>query len=120
LELHSEGLDDRIAELLNIWSRAPTLERWQRIVEKVRNPKRQTRIAIVGKYVELVDSYKSLHEALIHGGIANNAKVELQYIDSEALETDAALMEQVKKADGILVPGGFGDRGVEGKIKVIE
>jgi CTP synthase len=119
LELSREGLDDKVTEILNIWSRAPTLERWQRIVDKVKNPKGDVRIAVVGKYVELTDSYKSLHEALIHGGLANDVKVQLDYIDSEALEKEPALMERVLSADGILVPGGFGDRGIEGKIAAI-
>jgi len=120
LELNREGLDDKLAEILNIWTRGPTLERWQRIVDKVINPKSEVHIAVVGKYVHLVDSYKSLHEALHHGGIANDTRVRLEYVDSELLQTDAALMEHVMQADGILVPGGFGDRGVEGKIAAIQ
>jgi CTP synthase len=119
LELSHEGLDDKLAEILNIWSRAPTLERWQRIVERQKNPKTEVRIAIVGKYVDLTDSYKSLHEALIHGGIANDCRVSLDYIDSEALEQDASLMARVREADAVLVPGGFGNRGIEGKIAAI-
>ena len=120
LELSREGLDDKIAEILNIWSRAPALERWERIVDKVKNAKEEVRIAVVGKYVDLVDSYKSLHEAIIHGGIANDCRVRLDYVDSETLESDAALLTRVKEADGVLVPGGFGVRGVEGKIAAIK
>ena len=120
LELSREGLDDKLAEILNIWSRAPTLDRWQRIIERQQNPKHEVTIAVVGKYVDLTDSYKSLHEALIHGGIANDCRVRLDYIDSESLESDAALMGRVLAADGLLVPGGFGDRGVEGKIAAIQ
>ncbi len=119
IELNREGLDDKLCEILNIWSRAATLERWHRIVEKVRRPKQQVKVAVVGKYVELTDSYKSLHEALIHGGIANEAKVVLDYIDSETLESDAKAMQRVIDADAILVPGGFGGRGIEGKIAAI-
>ena len=119
IELHREGLDDKIAELLNIWSRAPSLSRWQRIVDTVRHPKRNARIAIVGKYVELTDAYKSLHEALIHGGLEHHCHVELDYVDSETLVGDAATAERLNGADAILVPGGFGDRGTEGKIAAI-
>jgi len=119
-ELHREGLDDKLAEILNIWSRAPALDRWQRIIDKVKNAKEEVRIAVAGKYVDLVDSYKSLHEALTHGGIANDCRVKLDYIDSEALETDPALLDRVRAADGLLIPGGFGVRGVEGKILAIK
>ena len=121
ISLHQQGLDDKIAELLNIWSRAPSLDRWQRVVEGALHPKSQTTIAIVGKYVELVDSYKSLHESLIHGGLSHNTKVELDYIDSEALGNgDEDTLKRIRAAQGILIPGGFGERGVEGKIKAVE
>ncbi len=119
IELHREGLDNKVAEILNIWSRAPTLERWQRIVDKIINPQAEVRIAVVGKYIELADAYKSLHEALIHGGLANDAKVRLEYVDSEALTHDSQLLETLSGVDGILVPGGFGERGVEGKILAV-
>ncbi|MEK7706087.1 MAG: CTP synthase [Myxococcota bacterium] len=120
IELHREGLDDKLAELLNIWSRPAALERWQRIVDTLRSPQGTVRIAVVGKYVDLVDSYKSLHEALVHGGLANGCKVTLDYIDSEALEKDATLIERVRAADGLLVPGGFGERGIEGKVQAVK
>jgi CTP synthase len=119
LELHREGLDDRIAEILNIWSRAPSLDRWQRIVDRSLNPRDSVKIAVVGKYVDLVDSYKSLHEALKHGGLANDCRVELNYLDSERIEKDPSLLDEIAKADAILVPGGFGERGIEGKIAAI-
>jgi CTP synthase len=119
IELHKEGLDDRIAELLNIWSRAPSLDRWQKIVDKVLRPKQSITIAVVGKYVNLTDSYKSLHEALVHGGIAHDCKVRLEYMDSEKIGEDPALDEALLKCDGILVPGGFGYRGIEGKISAV-
>lgn len=119
IELSREGLDDKIAEVLNIWSRAPTLERWQRVVQKALNPAEEVSIAIVGKYVDLVDSYKSLHEALTHGGLANECRVRLRYIDSESLEKSREELAQLDSADGILVPGGFGNRGVEGKIAAV-
>ena len=115
LELHREGLDDKLAELFNIWSRAPRLERWEHVVEKVKNPRHgEVRIGVVGKYVELHESYKSLNEALAHGGIATDVRVRHVFIDSTKLEEgDLSALEEV---DGILVPGGFGVRGTEGKI----
>jgi CTP synthase len=118
LKLHDEGLDDKICELLNIWSRAPSLEAWQRIVEKVTQPSRQVVIGFVGKYVELTESYKSLNEALVHGGIANDCRVTVRYIDAEEVErvgVEAACAD----VDGILVAPGFGARGTEGKIAAI-
>lgn len=120
-ELHRQGCDDKIAEILNIWSRAPSLDRWKTIVERIESPKDAVHIALVGKYVHLVDSYKSLHEALKHGGIANNCGIHISYVNSEDVESkqDAAL-EALNDADGILVPGGFGERGIEGKIASIQ
>src|SRR5439155_8238557 len=113
LNLHEEGLDDKICELLNIWSRAPGLENWQRIVEKVTQPSRQVTIGFVGKYVELAESYKSLNEALVHGGIANDCRVVIRHVDSEEIERRGAeaLLGDV---DGIVVAPGFGARGNEG------
>ncbi|MGQ0504176.1 MAG: CTP synthase [Myxococcaceae bacterium] len=119
LELHRQGLDERLAEILNIWSRAPKLERWERICEKVYSPSRgEVRVGIVGKYVDLTESYKSLNEALLHGGIGNDVKVELVFVDSQEVETQgpAKLLANV---DAILVPGGFGVRGTEGKIAAV-
>ncbi len=115
---HKEGLDEKITSLLNIWSKKPDLSDWERIVDTIRNPKNQVEIALVGKYVKLKDSYKSLNEALIHGGIANNCRVKIRYIDSEEIETGQVPIPE--DVDGILVPGGFGDRGIEGKIAVIK
>jgi CTP synthase len=119
LMLHDEGLDELIAERLNIWSRAPDLSGWQHVVERMKNPTRgSVKIGIVGKYVHLKDSYKSLHEALVHGGLSSDCRVDLEYIDSEKVEQEGpdALLATM---DGILVPGGFGDRGTEGKIAAI-
>jgi len=118
LHLHKEGLDDRILEKLGIWTGAPNIKPWKKLVEKIKNPKHLVTIGITGKYVELKESYKSLHEALIHGGIANNAKVTLEYINAETLEENDPT-ELLNKCDGILVPGGFGSRGMEGKICAI-
>jgi CTP synthase len=118
LLFHEEGLDEKLLQLLNVWTRSPVLDPWQRLVRTLKQPLYETRIAIVGKYIDLKESYKSLNEALAHGGAAQNARVVLDYVDSENVEKDGgeALLEE---ADGILVPGGFGQRGVEGKIKAI-
>ncbi len=120
LALHQEGLDTKILELLNIWTANPNITPWEKLVHKIKNPKHEVTIAITGKYVDLTESYKSLHEALIHGGLGNDVKVNLRYINAEELEAgDVDLAEMFKGCDGILVPGGFGERGVEGKIKAI-
>ena len=119
LHLHSEGLDDLVAERLNIWSRSPDIGVWQRVVDRFKKPsKGVVRIGVVGKYVHLKDSYKSLHEALVHGGLANDVRVELEYIDSEEVEREGA-EKLLANVDAVLVPGGFGDRGTEGKIQAI-
>ena len=119
LFFHQEGLDEKIVQLLNIWTRAPRLEEWEEIVQVIKNPRGSVDIAIVGKYVNLKDSYKSLNEALIHGGIANRCRVNLHYQDSEILQKEG-VEKFLKKVDGILVPGGFGDRGIEGKILAVQ
>jgi CTP synthase len=118
LRLSEEGLDDKIAELLNIWSRAPRLTEWERIVEKIKSPARTVTIGFVGKYVQLVESYKSLNEALGHGGIANDCKVIIRHIDSEEIEKRGA-EATLADVDAILVGPGFGARGTEGKIEAI-
>ncbi|WP_448875157.1 CTP synthase [Desulfobulbus propionicus] len=118
LKLRQEGVDDRILEKLGIWTGSPNVEPWERLVRKIKNPKNVITIGITGKYVDLRESYKSLHEALIHGGIANDAKVDLQYINAEGLE-DGTDLEKLENCDGILVPGGFGSRGMEGKILAV-
>jgi len=118
LRFHNEGLDEKILEKLNIWTGSPRIEPWTELLHKIKNPSRKVTIGIIGKYVELTESYKSLHESLMHGGIANDAKVELRYISAEDLEHQPA-GDLVKGCHGILVPGGFGERGVEGKIKAI-
>jgi CTP synthase len=116
--LHEEGLDEKLAELLNIWSRAPELDNWQDVVQKIKSPSRLVTIGIVGKYVHLVESYKSLNEALMHGGISDDCRVVLKHIDAEEIEKNGS-DGQLKDVDGILVPGGFGERGTEGKILAI-
>ena len=119
LIFHKEGLDDKIVELLHIWTRAPKLDAWEELVEKYKNPKHSVNIAIVGKYVDLTESYKSLNEALSHGGISNDCKVNLIFIDSENIDDDNCAAT-LGIADGILVPGGFGSRGIEGKICAVK
>jgi CTP synthase len=115
LVFHSEGLDNKIVELLHIWTRSPRLEPWRQLIERFKSPAHEVTIAIVGKYVDLTESYKSLNEALYHGGIANDCRVHLNFIDSETIEEENCA-EVLAGADGILVPGGFGSRGVDGKI----
>jgi CTP synthase len=119
IRFYEEGVDEKIAELLNIWSRAPRLEKWERLVEVIRAPEHTVTIGIVGKYVNLVESYKSLNEALIHGGVANHARVVLKHIDSEPITPHNA-ETHLATLDAILVPGGFGGRGTEGKIAAIQ
>ena len=118
LAYHREGLDRLVVELLNIWTGEPRLDRWEAIAKQIDTATERVTIAVVGKYVDHTDAYKSLHEALVHGGFAHRAHVDFRYIDSEDLETkdEASLLDGV---DGILVPGGFGNRGIEGKIKTI-
>ncbi len=118
LVFHGEGLDEKVVELLNIWTRAPRLEEWEDLVYRLKNPKNEVTIAIVGKYVDLEDSYKSLNEALVHGGLANDCLVQLRYVDSELIEKNG-VGDLFAGADGVLVPGGFGSRGIEGKIEAI-
>jgi len=118
LVFHQEGLDEKIIEILHMWTKAPDLSMWEEIYQKIKNPKDEVTIAVVGKYVDLRDSYKSLNEALMHGGLANECRVNLDYVDSEEIEQDG-MGDGISRADGILVPGGFGQRGIEGKIEAI-
>lgn len=117
LALHENRLDDAVCELLNIWSREPQLEEWRRIVDVIKHPAHQVKIGIVGKYMELQESYKSLSEALVHGGVANNAGVQIEYVDAEHISTRGPSL--LAELDGILVPGGFGKRGSAGKVEAI-
>jgi CTP synthase len=118
LLFRAEGLDEIVCEQLHLSRYQIDLSKWEELVRKVKNPKRTVRIGIVGKYVELADAYKSLNEALIHGGIANDAKTELVYINAEEIERGSWPLE-ITKVDGIVVPIGFGKRGCEGKIAAI-
>ncbi|WP_022853989.1 CTP synthase [Thermodesulfatator atlanticus] len=119
LIFHKEKLDEKIIELLNIWTREPRLTAWEELVWRLKNPKHEVTIAVVGKYVHLKDSYKSLHEALVHGGIPSRTKVNIRYIDSEEI-TQENIAELLNGVHAVLVPGGFGSRGIEGKILAIK
>ena len=119
LIFHREGLDQKIVDLLNIWTGRPHLDAWENVVDRFLRPAHDVTVAIVGKYVNLTDSYKSLNEALYHGGIANDCRVHLCYADSERIEKEG-LGTLLDDADGILVPGGFGNRGIEGMITAVE
>ncbi|MEM7479952.1 MAG: CTP synthase [Acidobacteriota bacterium] len=113
-----EGLDNSILQLLNLPQYDRDMSRWEKLVNKIKNPHHEVRIGIVGKYVELPDAYKSLNEALIHGGIANDASVELVYINAEEIET-GNWPQEIFEVDGLLVPIGFGKRGTQGKIRAM-
>jgi CTP synthase len=120
IRLHQEGLDQQIVDRLNIWSREPDLSGWARTCERIQKPTRgSVKVALIGKYVHLRDSYKSLHEALTHGGLANDLRVETHYVDSEDLLNRDDIEQRLGEYDAILVPGGFGERGLEGKIRAI-
>lgn len=120
LALNKERLDDQVVEKLNIWTKQPDLTPWHDVVETLRHPSHgEVRIALVGKYVNLTESYKSLAEALTHGGIANDCRVYLKYVDAEKIE-ETGVEGWLDDVDGVLVPGGFGERGTEGKVVAIE
>ena len=119
MALHEEGLDRIICKKLGLSMDEPDLSHWEHISEKIREPRHEVNIAFVGKYIGLKDSYKSLTESLVHGGIANDARVTLTWVDSEEIEANGA-DRYLSECDGILVPGGFGHRGIEGKIKAIQ
>ena len=118
LLFHEEGLDERVVDKLNMWTGGPNLSRWVKVVQTVKSPKDTIRIAMVGKYANLAESYKSLHEALVHGGIANEVRVEIDYVDSEKLEEHVIPVDGTR-AEGILVTMGVGPRGTEGKITTV-
>lgn len=119
LKFRDEGVDEKIVEKLNIWTRTPDLANWKGLKKLREETTNVTNIAVVGKYVDLVDSYKSLNEALKHGGFANKTKVELKFVDSEMLEAGDP-KTFLADVNGVLIPGGFGGRGVEGKIRAIK
>ena len=113
---HGEGLDERIVEYLNMWTREPRMQGWEDLVERMKSRTDEVNIAVVGKYVKLTDSYKSLNEALEHGGVFNNTRVNRVYVDADELTGKEDLSSFFADIDGILIPGGFGERGIEGKI----
>ncbi len=117
LQYHREGLDSEVLRHFGVEAPMPDLSRWNDIVDRYENPEGEVTIGVVGKYVGLPDAYKSLNEALVHGGMANRVKVNIRWIDAEVFEQgDAAIAAQLEPMHGILVPGGFGERGSEGKI----
>ena len=114
---HEQGLDDFVVERLGLSAPVADLGDWDAVVDGLLNPEREVTIAMVGKYVELADAYKSVNEALLHAGIQNKSKVKIRYIDAESIEQEGT--GALADVDGILVPGGFGDRGTEGKIATV-
>ncbi len=120
LMYHNQKLDEIVLDRLSIEKKEAHLEQWKQVVEIYNSTEKIVRIALVGKYVELNDTYKSIHEALIHGGIANGARTEIVYVDSENLEKGQSLEETFEGIDGILIPGGFGQRGIQGMILTVE
>ena len=119
LTLFDEKFDEKVAKRLGLEIKKPAMNDWKSMVNTLMNPVKEATIGIVGKYVDLKESYKSLHEAIVHGGIANQTKINIVYIDSEGL-TPKNSSSILSKVDGILVPGGFGERGAEGKIAAIQ
>jgi len=119
LKLHDQGLDKEVCRRLHLDTKEPDLRAWAAMVEKILRPPHQVRIAVVGKYTELADSYKSIHEALVHGGIANEAGVAIHWIASDRFTDQETAGELLATYDGLLVPGGFGVRGVEGMLEAI-
>jgi CTP synthase len=116
MEFHMEGLDDKIVTYLNMWTREPQMKAWEDLVTRIQKRSQEVNIAIVGKYVKLTESYKSLNEALEHAGITNKVKVNRIYVESDRLCEGTELGSHFRDIDGILIPGGFGERGTEGKI----
>lgn len=119
LMLHEEGFDEKVVDALKLEAPEPALNDWEKMVETIKSPSQEVTIGIVGKYTNLKESYKSLNEALVHGGIASDARVNIAYINSEKL-TKGNVAKNLKDVDGILVPGGFGERGAEGKMIAIQ
>ncbi len=117
---YEQNLDDLICERFGINAKEADLSDWDKVIEGLLNAQGEIVVAMVGKYVELPDAYKSVNEALLHAGIHNKTKVKIHYIDAEKLETQSHLMDELKSCDAILVPGGFGERGTVGKMMAIE
>jgi CTP synthase len=119
MSLASEGLDDQILHLLHIEAPPRDLSRWLAMLETLEHPQGEVRICVVGKYVQLEDAYKSLREALMHGGLANHQRVVIEWVEAEELDSSAVAERRLRHADGILVPGGFGKRGIAGMVHAI-
>jgi CTP synthase len=120
IRYHEEGFDTQVLDVFGIHDApAPDLSRWRNVVERVLKPEGEVKIAVVGKYMQVKDSYKSLIEALAHGGLANNVRVNIEWMESEIFEKDDAAV-YLEDMNGILVPGGFGERGTEGKIEAVK
>ncbi|HTL18315.1 MAG TPA: CTP synthase [Patescibacteria group bacterium] len=119
LMLQRERVDDLICRQLHLDTRPPDMAHWQEILRKIIAPQKRVRIGVVGKYIELQDAYKSVYEAIIHGGVGNDCGVEIQKVDAEEIERDGA-EKLLKGLGGVLVPGGFGERGIEGKIQAAQ
>ena len=116
LQLESEHIGDAVCKVLGLQTPPTELTEWTKMVEVFRNPKTRVKIALVGKYVDLHDAYLSVVESLVHGGIANEAGIDLDWVEAEDLKDDATTQARLKDADGIIVPGGFGSRGIEGMV----
>lgn len=119
LMLHQENIDEIIVNHLNIWTKKPDLTSWHKVVDRFMHPKKTVNIALVGKYVDLIESYKSINEALIHAGIAHHTKVNCHYIDAEEVD-NSDIKHHFLGIDALLIPGGFGERGINGKIKAVQ
>ncbi|HEU4829207.1 MAG TPA: CTP synthase [Gemmatimonadales bacterium] len=119
LRFHDQGLDREVCDRLRLETKEPDLTAWKSIVERVLRPAKEVRIAVVGKYTDLHDAYKSVQEALIHGGIPNDAKVRIEWLGSDRFTDQAAAGEILRDFDGLLIPGGFGERGVDGMVEAI-
>lgn len=117
LQMEKEGLGKAVCEVLGLKNTTTHIEDWTKMVDRFNNPKHSVNIALVGKYIELHDAYLSVVESLIHGGIHNETEVNIDWVDAEELKDDKSTAERLKNADGIIVPGGFGDRGIEGMIQ---
>ena len=119
LVLHEQGFDQTVVDLLNIWTGAPHLDHWRAIVASLDNPEGECRVALVGKYVDVYDSYKSIAESLVHAGIHHRVKIDIQLVDAVAVNEEN-VQDMLGTSDAIIVPGGFGERGIEGKISAIK
>ena len=118
LLLKDQGLDDIVVEKLKIETAPAELSEWKAVIDALNHPTGEVNVAMVGKYMDLTEAYKSLSEALIHAGVHTHTRVNITYIDSETIETGG--IESLKSADAVLVPGGFGERGIEGKIQAVK